>query len=538
MTRHVPVLIVGAGPTGLMTANLLGQAGVETLVIERNSSTVDEPRAVSIDDEALRTIQAAGLIDQVIGDLMLDYGSHYFSPAGRCFAKVEPDTREYGYPRRNAFRQPLLEAALRNGLDRFEHVTILFEHTLESFEQDHDMVRTRIVRPGGGGVERTCSYLAACDGGRSFVRRHLGIPFEGSSFEQRWLIIDLLETRDSFRHTRVFSDPRRPGISLPGPHGTRRFEFMLRDDEDDETAESEAFARRLLHQHGPDGDCRIVRRQVYTFHARLAEHWRTGRVFLLGDAAHLTPPFAGQGMNSGVRDAHNFAWKAAAVLNGRLPENLLDTYEIERKPHAWALIELALLIGRVMAPTSPVRAWLQQGLFRLLKLCPPAQRYVTQMRFKPKPYYGSGFLMPGADRARSRLVGRMFPQHRVETGERKELLMDYVLGSGFALVAYSGDPIRALATIAEVLDVPDDVPRICVVPITMIAGAQNGAAVVRDATGALGRFFAGCPETLLLIRPDRYIAAAVDLGSISVRAPEIQSLLPAPVPRAEEMKCA
>ncbi|MGI9416041.1 MAG: bifunctional 3-(3-hydroxy-phenyl)propionate/3-hydroxycinnamic acid hydroxylase [Hyphomicrobiales bacterium] len=538
MTRHVPVVVVGAGPTGLMTANLLGMDGVETLVIERNASTVEEPRAVSIDDEALRTIQAAGLIDDVIDDLMLDYGSHYFTPGGRCFARVEPDTREYGYPRRNAFRQPLLEATLRVGLNRYKHVDVLFGHSLESFEQDDDRVRLSIVRPDDAKVEYTCDYLAACDGGRSSVRRGLGVPFEGSSFEQRWLIIDLQDTKDSFRQTRVFSNPRRPGISLPGPHGTRRLEFMLRDDEDDETAETEMFARRLLHAHGPDGDCKIVRRQVYTFHARHAEHWRKGRIFLLGDAAHLTPPFAGQGMNSGIRDAHNFAWKAAAVVNGRLSQDVLDTYERERKPHAWALIELALMIGRVMVPTSPVNAWMQQALFRLLSLCPPAHRYVTQMRFKPKPFYKTGFLTPAADAKRAGLVGRMFPQFTVETSEREHALLDHVTGNGFALLAYSSDPVEACETIDRMLDVPHDVSRLFVVPRTVIPVAREGMAVVRDATGAMGRLLAGCPETLVLIRPDRYVAAAVDLGKLAPQAAAIHSLLPSRLSSGEGRKCA
>ena len=538
MTRHVPVIVVGAGPTGLIAANLLGMDGVATLVIERNATTVEEPRAVSIDDEALRTIQAAGLIDDVIDDMMLDYGSHYFTADGRCFAKVEPDTREYGYPRRNAFRQPKLEAALRVGLNRFKQVEVLFGHTLEHFEQDDDMVRLSIAGPHGTKLEYTCDYLAACDGGRSSIRRELGVRFEGSSFEQRWLIIDLKDTRDDFRQTRVFSNPHRPGISLPGPHGTRRLEFMLRDDEDDDTAGTEIFARRLLHDHGPDGDSRIVRRQVYTFHARRADRWRVGRIFLMGDAAHLTPPFAGQGMNSGIRDAHNFAWKAAAVVNGRLPEDVLDSYERERKPHAWALIKLALLIGRVMVPTSPAGAWMLQALFRLLSICPPAHRYVTQMRFKPKPFYEAGFLTPAADPKRARLVGRMFPQYPVETPDRRQPLLDHMTGNGFALVVYSPDPAGAFELIGRVLDVSHDVTLLFVVPRTVIPVAREGVTIVRDVTGAFGKLFEGCPETLILVRPDRYAAAAVDVKRLGAQAAALRALLPSPVPQGEGRKCA
>lgn len=208
---HHSVAVVGAGPTGLTLANLLGLAGVRTVVIERNAHTVTEPRAVSIDDEVLRTMQAAGLVDEVLADVMLDYGSYYFNARGRCFARVEPDVRDFGYPRRNAFHQPRLEATLCRGLDRFEHVTVLFEHELLGFDQTPDAVDLTVAGPTRATLNFSADWLVACDGGRSSIRGAIGAVMEGASFEQRWLIVDLLETADPFRHTRVFSDPDRPG---------------------------------------------------------------------------------------------------------------------------------------------------------------------------------------------------------------------------------------------------------------------------------------------------------------------------------------
>lgn len=511
-TSHYQVIICGAGPTGLMLANLLGTYGIRTLVVERNASTVSEPRAVSIDDEALRTAQAVGLIDEVLAEIMLDYGSHYFSADGNCFARVEPTTREYGYPRRNAFRQPLLEATLRDGLERFDHVDIRFECSATGFSQDEHGVSVTLGPDAGLeiGSTVTCDYLAACDGGRSFVRTALDIPLRGSTFEQRWLIIDLQGTKDRFRHTKIFSNPHRPGICLPGPHDTRRYEFMLRPEELAEEAESEAFSRQLLRDHGPDGDTGIVRRQVYTFHARMAERWREDRVFLLGDAAHLTPPFAGQGMNSGIRDAQNLAWKLAAVLRGDLPVTLLASYEAERKPHAWALIELAMAIGRVMVPTSRANAWFKQAFFRTLGLWPPAKRYVSEMRFKPKPYYQSGFRTLAKDEFARRTVGRMAPQPMVETDRGERLLLDRVLGSGFSVLVLDKDPSRVAPTFAGL---PDGVARICVTPRTIIPTPMESLHCVRDVEGTFDNYRRLTDRPVLILRPDRYVADAWDAGT-------------------------
>ena len=351
-----PVAIVGAGPTGLTLANLLGIYGVPCVLIERNATTVQEQRAVSIDDESLRTMQAAGLVDVVMTETVAGYGSHYHSARNRCFAKVQPTAEPYGFPRRNAFRQPVLERQLYEALARFPHVSVLLSHDLLSFTQDEKGVTLRVRHEG---VEReiACDYLAACDGASSGVRRALGIAMSGSTFRERWLIVDLENSPVVSPHTKVWSDPARPTIALPGPHLTRRFEFMLHDDEREEDFLAPDMVKHLLDRHEAAAESRIVRTAVYTFHARLAERWQEGRVLLAGDAAHLTPPFAGQGMNSGLRDAANLAWKFAAVTRRRLGPRLLASYEPERRDHAWAMIGFALNIGRVMRPANALAAF-------------------------------------------------------------------------------------------------------------------------------------------------------------------------------------
>jgi 3-(3-hydroxy-phenyl)propionate hydroxylase len=279
--RIWPVVVVGAGPTGLTLANLLARYGVDVLLIERNESTVQEPRAVSIDDESLRTMQAIGVVSEVLSHVVLGYGSDYFSPRGSCFLRVRPTTKEYGYPKRNAFRQPIFECQLREYFCAHAapatRSEAWFGAELINFDIEQDSVRLSVRRADGSVGDVSAQYVAACDGGRSFVRDKLGIKLSGSTFRERWLILDLEETRDPTRDTKVFCDPARPCLSLPGPDRTRRFEFMLRDGEEEAEVTLPEFTRALLEKHG-EVDTPVRRSRVYTFHARMADRWREGRV--------------------------------------------------------------------------------------------------------------------------------------------------------------------------------------------------------------------------------------------------------------------
>lgn len=499
--REWPVIVVGAGPTGLTLACLLARYGVEVLVIEREETTVQEPRAVSIDDEALRTMQAAGMGESILPDIVLGYGSHYYSPLGKCFLKVQPKTREYGYPRRNAFRQPLLQDKLRQRLAHHPRAELWFNSEVIGVEQTSDKVVLRVQRAGGLVDEVSCSYLVACDGSKSFVRRTLGIDMTGSTFRERWLIIDLAQTKDPGRDTKVFCHPARPAISLPGPHGTRRFEFMLHKGETEERALDPENIARWLRLYGNDDKSPIVRKTVYTFHARVAERWKAGRVLLGGDAAHLTPPFAGQGMNSGIRDAHNLAWKLAFVLQGRLGSKLLDTYEPERRPHAWEMIQLAVRMGYIMMPRNWVWAIGMDFGFRLLGLVPPARDYFAEMKYKPKPQFKKGFLVRngGGDGPGEQMVGRLFPQLSIASGSG-EVLLDELLGDGFALVGPPGMAMDALP--GELLK-------------TLGIERNVELETLRGVSG------------LLLLRPDRYVAAYLPAGKLEQAARDVEKLIAA-----------
>jgi 3-(3-hydroxy-phenyl)propionate hydroxylase len=524
MREHYPIVVVGAGPAGLTLANLLGTLGVETLLVERNSSTVGEPRAVSIDDESLRTMQSLGLIEEIQGALVAGYGSHYFAANGHCFAKVEPTGQPYGYPRRNAFRQPILERQLRHGLGRFPSVTCRFSCAMTKFNQGPSAVHVELLDGDGTGHRVSCDYLIGCDGASSTVRKALGITLEGTTFSERWLIIDLENCVNETMHTKVFCDPRRPCIMLPGPSLTRRYEFKIHDGEREEDVLHPRMIERLLGAHSALPRSTLRRKAVYTFHARIAPRWQVGRVFLAGDSAHLTPPFAGQGMNSGIRDVQNLAWKLAAVLRGRAGMGLLETYEIERRDHAWQMIQLALRMGRIMAPRSRFAAWLHESIFGALQLYPPARDYVAHMKYKPKPRVKRGFLVADGRPSRRTLVGRMFPQAILRCNDGALVLLDDLLGNNFAMLAYEEE----VADIEPLFGLPlwDTLAcRRLLILGRSAASIQPPVATAVDESGALAASFSSYRHHVLLLRPDRYVAAAIPLSKNSSAIGTIERLL-------------
>ncbi|MBP1861465.1 bifunctional 3-(3-hydroxy-phenyl)propionate/3-hydroxycinnamic acid hydroxylase [Rhizobium herbae] len=518
------IAIVGAGPTGLTLANLLGGMGVSTILIERNLTTVEEPRAVSIDDESMRTMQAIGLADAVEGIVARGYGSRYLSPRQKLFLTVEPTSRDYGFDKRNAFQQPELEALLRAGVNRYPHVTQMFGWEMQSFSQDGDGVCLEISGADGAMRRIAARYMVACDGGRSPTRAKLGIELAGSTFAERWLIVDLVRTENRFRHTEVYCDPARPCISLPGPHNIRRYEFMLHAGEDEKTATDEAFVRNLLAQVGPDRDCNFRRVRVYTFHARVATRWRENNVFLAGDAAHLSPPFAGQGMNSGLRDAHNLGWKLAEAVRGTVPGNVLDSYEIERKPHAWEMITLALRMGRVMMPDNALKAFVTRAAFRVLGTYPPARDYFAQMRYKPKPRFRAGLMWGDGRPEKSTMVGRLVPQPTVEDTYLRRRLLDQVLPDKPVVLVFDEFPDRTVSADSVLLLQKAGAEVVGLTP-EWINPVDGSFSVYRD----VSRLFS-VPQMksylghALLLRRDRYIAAAVPVASVDSLREKVAAL--------------
>ncbi len=485
MTDHYSVAVVGAGPTGLTLANLLGKAGVRTLLIEANPATVSEPRAVSIDDESLRVVQQMGLLKPVISEIVSGYGSEYLGPDRTRFLKVKPITQPYGHPRRNAFRQPIFENQLREGLARYSRVETRFQCEAESFEERADGVRLHLQHADGSSADVLADYLIGCDGARSPMREMLGYSLSGTSLSEKWLIIDLEDSPSPSSETIVYCDPKRPGIMLPGPRDTRRYEFKLLPGETEATLLADDMIAHLLETHDGVPGARIVRKTIYHFHARIANHWGRGRIWLAGDAAHLMPPFAGQGMNGGIRDAANIAWKLVQVVSGRIGPKLLESYECERRAHIGQMIRLALRMGAIFGPRTSLHGLAIRSAFRTLGVWPAARTYFAEMKYKPAPRFDHGFFLEG-QLSRRGIVGRMLAQPQIPSlaGER----LDTLLGDGFSLVG-----LDVAKTTVENLSLGDR------------WDALIDRRVALDSADIPA--FQRHRGKLLLVRPDRYVMA-------------------------------
>ena len=503
------VAIAGAGPVGLTIANYLGQMGVSVVLIEKLESLIDYPRAIGIDDEALRAMQAVGLVDNVLPHTTPWHAMRFLTPKGRCFADIQPMTDEFGWSRRNAFIQPQVDAVLYDGLSRFPHVRCLFSREVEAFSQNSDGVTLNVKGSGGERETVRADWLVACDGGASFIRRTLNIPFEGKTAPNQWIVIDIANDPLATPHVYLCCDPVRPYVSAALPHGVRRFEFMVMPGETEAQLSEPHKMRQLLSKVLPDPDnVELIRQRVYTHNARIAERFRVDRVLLAGDAAHIMPVWQGQGYNSGMRDAFNLAWKLALVVNGKAGEALLDSYQQERRDHAKAMIDLSVTAGNVLAPPKRWHGAVRDGISWLLNYLPPVKRYFLEMRFKPMPQYRDGALLAEGG-GKTSPVGKMFIQPKVTLETGQVTLLDEVIGARFAIIAWGCNPRWGLTDEQIARWRAVGVQFIQVVPEVQIHCDQDnvpGVIRVGDTQNRLKNWFAQHDTAIAVVRPDRFVA--------------------------------
>jgi 3-(3-hydroxy-phenyl)propionate hydroxylase len=524
--RSADVVIVGAGPVGLTLANILGLHGVRTIVIDQRDRLIDYPRGVGLDDESLRAFQSIGMVDRVLPHTNPNQIMRFVNGKGRVLAEIAPSDQPFGWPRRNGFIQPLVDAELLEGLDRFDSVSVHWGHALESFEESAAGVAVTVAGPGDGREIVTARYVVGADGGRSLTRRLTGTTFEGTTSSTRWAVIDLRNDPLGNPNVYVGADPTRPFVSVSLAHGVRRFEFMIYDDEPDEQVEDPTFLAQLLAPHVPRPlDVDVIRRRVYTHHSRIAGTFRTGRVFLAGDSAHLMPVWQGQGYNSGIRDAVNLGWKLAAVLRGMAGDALLDSYDPERRTHARAMIDLSTVVGRWISPTNKLVAALRDRVAIAASVVPVVKRHLVEMRFKPMPRYTTGAVSYLHAREGDAAIGRQFIQPRVDTREHSDVLLDDVLGPWFAVACWNNDPLNVLGTEARRwLDLGARLVELRPSSQLHWTGTDHESIlVVGDRTGALKRWFDANTPSVLFLRPDRFIAAAC----VAQQAPEVSQALAA-----------
>lgn len=517
MTRaQLPVLIVGGGPVGLTVANLLSACGVPVTLVERNPATSDEAKAISLDDESLRTLQRAGLADAVLDIVVPGTGTRYFDRKGRpLFHARGPQPYRHGYPFKNQFAQPELERVLLDALTSRPEADVRFSTELVAVHDGGGGGETQvaIAEFRAAGQERAAtetrrfSWVLGCDGGRSTVRELLGIDMTGASHHQVWLVADTTGDHHDERYGMHHGRPARPTVIVPGRGGRCRYEFLLHPGEGHKGPADFATIRRLLAPYRDITAEQVERSTNYTFNALVADQWREGRCLLLGDAAHMMPPFAGQGLNSGIRDAANVAWKISEVWHGRAPASLLDTYEQERRPHATAVVRYSERLGEVVMTSSKGRALLRDVIVRTLLATPPGRRYLTQMRFRPAARQHHGYLFDTHP-----LTGTLLPQPRVlQPPHLRPVMLDDVLGPGFAVLG-----VGVPATAWDAFDTPGwatlaaPIQRIDVVLDDRLPRAEDGRQAIADADGALHQALHAARNRFVLIKPDRYVAAVMD----------------------------
>lgn len=513
--KTVPVLVVGAGPVGVSIANLLGAYGVETLLIDRSPDILNYPRAVGLDDEALRTFQAVGLAEPMLRDMIQNVPMRMYSARKKCFAEILPSTREFGWFRRNLFSQPLGEETLRKGLVRYPCVRMELGVELVGLSQDDEGVVA--VLQGADGQRRSirAQYLVGSDGARSTVRELTKVDYEGRTHPNKWAVIECDGDPLDAPYTALHCEPARPYVCLRLPYGLRRWEFMMFPGEDEEQMLKPEKVLELLRTHVSDPErLNVIRARVYTHNSRVAKSFVAGRVCLAGDTAHITPPWIGQGLNAGLRDAFNLSWKLAWIVQGRIKPALLQSYHDERHAHAKAMIELADLFGSVLSMRNRFVAWLRDRFFLSIRNIPKIRDYVLQMRFKPMPRFSTGIVLNSGVGARDELVGRMFIQPNVEVVPGEARRLDDVIGGRFALISWRCDPLaQAPAALLEML-ARLECGRFVGVrarssrdELGAAEQSRNAVTVLEDVENDMHFWFERRRVDWVLIRPDRFVAA-------------------------------
>jgi 3-(3-hydroxy-phenyl)propionate hydroxylase len=506
------VVICGAGPAGLTLAHLLGADNIDVILIEKLAATVAEPRAIAIDGESLRTLQKVGLLAGFEDELLPGLTADYVNGAGdHLFQAGSPQLRPYGFSTVNSFDQPALDRYLAESLKQRDSVQLCFNHTLQSFEQDEQGVHVYCTDAVGAELDIEADYLVGCDGGRSTIRSLLNIEMSGESNPQPWLVIDTIDPHlDQQLDCRFYCDPKRPGMTIRKRHGERRWEWMLMPGEDREFFLCDENIKDIIAPYTDVDKVNIYRKRVYDFHAIIADKWREGRVFLAGDAAHMTPPFAGQGLNSGFRDVSNLGWKLSAVVNGVADANILDSYELERIGHARELIDTALNLGQQIQPIDPEEAAQRDTFFAELNKNPVEVKALEDEMFKSilTRSIDKGLVM---DAEQENVAGRLLIQPVLKTSNGSAVLLDDCLGSGFSIVGYNCDPAKVLdeQTLKKWTEVGASI-----IPIG-VAEFCSGERWLLDEDQELGNWINEEGASVLLVRPDRFCMAFGDVTTAS-----------------------
>lgn len=499
------VAIIGYGPTGVSAALCLGQYGVNAVAFERDSAIYPRARAVTVNDWTMRCFQSVGIDEALARDMDATVALRWVTYDGHELMRMDFPPSDLGpHPQSYSIYQPVMEETMRQGaLRHADRVDVRYGVEVTGIEQDAEGVTITSRNLATGAVSTTrARYALACDGGSSITRERLGVKLLGETVDTRWLVIDAHVKRWwPDRHILTFwSDKKRPVVDIALALGNHRWEIPMEPHETEADFATQDQLWPLLNSLGvTKDDVDIHQHAFYKHHVRTAERWRVGRVFLLGDAGHLMPPWAGAGMQSGVRDAFNISWKLREVLAGRLPDSVLDSYEAERAPNVAFYTGVAVQLGRIIKQ--------QLSEEELAAMAPPPDQPPPL-----PPLFWAPTLTTGWMRGELRdgcAVGRMVPQPRVANAQGKRCLLDELLGDGFTLLGDGADPASLLSPQQRADWDALGAHYAAVLPANAQGSNSND---IIDLSGTLLAWLRLHHTKAIALRPDRFVAAAEGTG--------------------------